>query len=73
MGKIVKKYKKYRITLPKDVGQQNFVELFDIIDYSGATPINHRMRKRSQALAYWKIIKHYYVWSQWINEVKILS
>ena len=73
MGKVVKNCKKYKITSLKDVGQWNFVKLFDIIDYSGATPISHRMRKQSQTRAYLKIISHYFVCSQWPSEVKILS
>ena len=63
---------KYKILDKKDLDQRNFVELFNIIDYNGATPIN-RMRKRSQTFAYWKIINHYYVCPWWPNEINILS
>ena len=55
------------------MGQRSFVELFDIKDHSGATPISHKMRKELQTLAYWKTINHYYVCCWWSDEVNILS
>ena len=39
----MKKYKKYKITLSKDVGQWNLVELFDMIDYGGVAPQDEKV------------------------------